>query len=203
MNAGKRQSPKKDKKPASGPPRGPRIYTRGGDSGQTGLIGGARVPKDHLRVEAYGAIDELNSQLGLVRTRLKADDLLAVIQTIQNRLFDLGAELAAPPEKRGAIPPVTAEHIRALEHLIDAYEEALPPLREFILPGGTEAAAMFHVARTVARRAERHIVRLARGETVNPELLRYMNRLSDLLFVLARTANHRAGRSDITWQKPR
>jgi len=129
-------------------------------------------------------------------------DLLDVVQTIQNRLFDLGAELATPPLRRRTIPPITSEHVTALEGVIDAYEDALPALREFILPGGIEAAAMLHVARTVARRAERRVVTLARAEAVNPEILRYLNRLSDLLFVLARTVNHRTRRPDIIWQKP-
>jgi cob(I)alamin adenosyltransferase len=200
VNAGKRQTPQKDfffyGTGCSV------IYTRGGDRGQTGLIGGSRVSKDHVRVEAYGAVDELNSQLGIARTQLTDADLVDVVQTIQNRLFDLGAELATPAVRRRTIPPITPEHVRALEGIIDAYEDALPALREFILPGGTEAAAMLHVARTVARRAERRVVTLARAEEVNPEILRYLNRLSDLLFVLARTVNQRTRRPDIIWQKP-
>lgn len=201
MNAGKRRRVREGKNIAPRP-RGVRIYTRGGDRGQTGLIGGSRVSKDHLRVEAYGAVDELNSHLGVARTQLADPDLLDVVQTIQNRLFDLGAELATPAVRRHTIPPITSEHVRALEGIIDAYEDALPALREFILPGGIEAAAMLHVARTVARRAERRVVTLARAEAVNPEILRYLNRLSDLLFVLARTVNHRTRRPDIIWQKP-
>ncbi len=202
MNAGKRQRVRQEKKSIGPRSRGVRIYTRGGDRGQTGLIGGSRVPKDHLRVEAYGAVDELNSHLGVARTQLTDPDLLDVVQTIQNRLFDLGAELATPPLRRRTIPPITSEHVTALEGVIDAYEDALPALREFILPGGIEAAAILHVARTVARRAERRAVTLARAEAVNPEILRYLNRLSDLLFVLARTVNHRTRRPDIIWQKP-
>lgn len=202
MNAGKRQRVRQEKQSIAPRPRGVRIYTRGGDRGETGLIGGARVPKDHLRVEAYGAVDELNSHLGVALTQLADPDLLDVVQTIQNRLFDIGAELATPPIRRRTIPPITSEHVKALEGVIDAYEDALPALREFILPGGIEAAAMLHVARTVARRAERRVVTLARAEAVNPEVLRYLNRLSDLLFVLARTVNHRTNHPDIIWQKP-
>ncbi len=182
--------------------RGIRIYTRTGDQGDTGLIGGRRVPKDDPRVEAYGAIDELNAHLGLVCARLAAPDLVTLVQTIQNRLFDLGAELATPlPGKSATAPAIVAQHVDALEQAIDEYEDALPPLREFILPSGTDAAAAFHAARTVARRAERRIVTLARTEPLNPEILRYVNRLSDLLFVLARTVNQRAGQVDTVWRK--
>lgn len=181
--------------------RAPRIYTRTGDRGETGLIGGHRVLKDHVRVEAYGAVDELNAHLGAVRAQISDPEMDAVLDDVQHRLFDLGAELATPGPAAAA-PSISASQIEALERVIDRYQDALAPLREFILPGGIAAAAALHVARTVARRAERRVVALARAEPVRPELLRYLNRLSDLLFMLARAANARAGRSDVTWRKP-
>lgn len=181
---------------------GPRIYTRAGDRGDTGLIGGTRVPKDDPRVEAYGAVDELNSHLGAVIAGLDDPETATLLGTIQHQLFDLGAELATPAPHEG-IPGSTPGRVEALERAIDRVQQTLPPLREFILPGGTPGAAALHVARAVARRAERRVVTLARSEQVNPEIVRYLNRLSDLLFVLARAANHRAGRPDITWRKSR
>ena len=179
---------------------GPRIYTRTGDAGETGLIGGQRVPKDHLRVEAYGAVDELNAHLGVARSMVVQPDLEAVIDRIQHRLFDLGAELATPPVKEGA-PAITDQEVSVLEGVIDLYQEMLPPLREFILPAGNGIAAALHVARTVCRRAERRTVTLARTEKVRPQILKYLNRLSDLLFVIARAANARSGIPDVTWKK--
>ncbi len=180
---------------------GPRIYTRTGDRGETGLIGGRRVPKDHLRVEAYGAVDEVNASLGVVRAQTGDVELAALLDEIQHRLFDLGAELATPPGVTETAPTVDAAEVERLEESIDRYQTSLPPLREFILPGGTSLAAALHVARTVCRRAERRVVTLAREETVRADLLRYLNRLSDLLFVLARVANQRAGRPDVIWAK--
>ncbi len=201
MNRKRRPAARDRGRPTTSRPRGPRIYTRTGDRGETGLVGGERVSKDHGRVEAYGAIDELNSHLGVVRVQLADADLTAVVDNLQNRLFDLGAELATPPPHPAAIPAISGAHVEVLEHLIDRYQDELPPLREFILPGGTALAATLHVARTVARRAERRIVTLGRMDPVNPELLRYVNRLSDLLFVLARVANRRAGWPDVAWKK--
>ncbi len=195
MTAARRPAPRR----AAG--QAPRIYTRTGDRGETGLIGGRRVRKDHPRVEAYGAVDELNSQLGIARTLLSDTAVAALLDAIQHTLFDLGAELATPSDaraRRGAT--MTAAHVQALEDAIDRYQAVLPPLREFILPAGTPLAAAFHVARTVSRRAERRSVSLARKDPVNPEILRYLNRLSDLLFVLARWANHLGGRPDVIWQ---
>jgi cob(I)alamin adenosyltransferase len=184
--------------------RAPRIYTRAGDRGETGFIGGRRVRKDHPRVEAYGAVDELNSQLGIVRTLLTEPSVAALLDDIQHRLFDLGAELATPSGARARpSPAITATHTRALEQAIDRFQVMLPALRVFILPGGTPLAAAFHVARTVSRRAERRTVSLARTERVNAEVLRYLNRLSDLLFVLARWANHVAGQRDVSWEQDR
>ena len=184
-----------------GPAAAPRIYTRAGDTGETGLIGGQRVPKDDLRVEAYGAVDELNAQLGVARTVVRDRDLEEVFDRLQNRLFDLGAELATPkaPQKRASA--ITAAEVKVLEGIIDLYQETLPPLREFILPFGNGLAAALHVSRTVCRLAERRVVTLHRKEPLNPEVLRYLNRLSDLLFVLARVANARSMIADVAWKK--
>jgi cob(I)alamin adenosyltransferase len=189
------------KRPASsGKLPGPRIYTRTGDSGETGLIGGHRVLKDHPRVEAYGAVDELNAHLGAVRVQMEDAQVDALISQIQHRLFDLGAELATPAGAATRASAVDDTDVADLERAIDMHQATLTPLREFILPGGAQVAATLHVARTVCRRAERRLVALAQNEPVRGELLRYLNRLSDLLFVLARVANQRAGRADVTWQ---
>lgn len=180
-----------------------KIYTRRGDAGDTDLFGGPRVGKDEARVEAYGAVDELNAALGVARAASGHEDLRTLGAQIQSVLFDLGACLATPdPERRarsGISGPGPAE-VEALEAQIDRFEAELAPLRSFILPGGTPAAAAFHVARTVCRRAERRAVALHRVETLEASLLRYLNRLSDLLFVLARLENARAGVGDVAWQ---
>lgn len=181
-----------------------KIYTKTGDQGETGLFGGPRVRKDSPRIEAYGTVDELNAVLGAARvetTELDAhlDELLA---RVQNDLFDLGAELASPQAEKHR-RAIAAAQIAELEQAIDRYEERLPPLREFILPGGSPAAAQLHLARTVCRRAERLVVALsaAPGESVSDLAIVYLNRLSDLLFVLARVANQLAGKADVAWQK--
>lgn len=182
-----------------------KIYTRTGDGGETSLFGGGRVPKDDLRVRAYGTIDELNAVIGVARTAEPPPEIDRILERLQHQLFDLGAELAtrdATPAA-GHVMRVTPERVAALEQDIDRFEAFLPPLRQFVLPGGTPAAAALHQARTVARRAEREIVRLAGREPINPELLKYVNRLSDLLFVLARAANHAAGRPDVFWTSSR
>jgi cob(I)alamin adenosyltransferase len=184
-----------------------RIYTKTGDAGDTALFGGRRVPKNDPRVCAYGAVDELNAVLGVARAAEPPEAIAPVIETLQHYLFDLGSELATPPGAATAASAhashVTAAWVEALERDIDRFEDALPPLRAFILPGGTPAAAALHHARTVARRAERDIVALAASEPVNPELLKFINRVSDLLFVLARAANHAAGRPDVEWRQSR
>lgn len=175
-----------------------KIYTKTGDAGETGLFGGGRVPKDDPRVQAYGDVDELNATLGFGISLEPGDFELETLQTIQRDLFSIGAELATPnPDKRRAA--VTADKVTALEQVIDKHEATLPPLKNFILPGGTPKAAAFHLARTTCRRAERSVVALARDEQLNPVIMHYLNRLSDLLFVLARAVNKRAGRSDIVW----
>jgi cob(I)alamin adenosyltransferase len=178
-----------------------RIYTRTGDTGETGLIGGQRVPKDDVRVEAYGTLDELNAVLGLCRSLLEADDLTQWLERIQSQLFSIGAELASPPERAAQFASVGEAEVEALEAAIDQLETELEPLRQFILPGGTTAAAALHLARTICRRAERRVVTLSHHSTVNGAILKYLNRLGDLLFVMARVANHRAGVADVRWHR--
>jgi cob(I)alamin adenosyltransferase len=186
-----------------------KIYTKTGDLGDTGLYAGPRVRKDDLRIEAYGTVDELNAVLGLARGQDLPQDIESLLKGIQNTLFDLGAELATPnPQARGT-NFVSAAQIEALEHAIDKFEANLPSLKTFILPGGTPGASWLHLARTVCRRAERRVVTLAdrlnsdnTAAKLSPQVIIYLNRLSDLLFVLARTANHIAGQGDIEWQKP-
>ena len=172
-----------------------KIYTKTGDKGQTGLIGGKRVPKDDPRVEAYGTIDELNAALGLALSFLPVElaDGRAALLHIQRVLFDLGADLATPPGARKARWELDEADISRLEGAIDEMDAQLEPLRNFILPGGHPAGAALHLARTVARRAERDVVSLAAGEAVEPKLLKYLNRLSDYLFVLSRSVNQRLG----------
>ncbi len=171
-----------------------RIYTRRGDGGDTGLAEGGRRPKWDPRVEALGALDELNCHLGLVRLHSVDADLDRLLQGLQEDLFALGAELASP-----STPRLTGERVAALEAEIDRLEASLPPLRGFVLPGGGAAAAHCHLARAVCRRAERRLFRLARDERLNSASLKYLNRLSDLLFVLARHLNRHAGRSETLW----
>jgi cob(I)alamin adenosyltransferase len=178
-----------------------KIYTKTGDLGETSLLGGTRVPKDHLRVAAYGDVDETNAALGAVRALAEAP-LERLLLAIQKDLFAIGAQLADPTHKvaaKRAKAAVTTAHVRRLEKAIDAREEKLPPLRSFVLPGGTPAAALLHQARTVCRRAERSVVTLAREADVDPRIIVYLNRLSDLLFVLARVENHRAGFGEERW----
>ncbi len=176
-----------------------KLYTRGGDDGTTLLFAGGRVPKTHLRVAACGALDELNAQLGLARSLgARDDDCLAQLQSL---LLRAGADLATPQGARSDhIRRIDAETVTCLEAEIDRLDADLPPLTVFILPGGTAAAAALHVARTVCRRAERQVVALQAGEDIGPHLLPCLNRLSDLLFALARHENHLAGRDDEPWE---
>jgi cob(I)alamin adenosyltransferase len=180
-----------------------RIYTRTGDDGTTGLFGGTRVAKDSLRIESYGDVDELNSALGLARSYGVRRDHDSLLGLIQQQLFVLGADLATPVRGDGrgpSVPRVTPAEIECLEGAIDRLEEDLPPLKSFILPGGTAAGATLHLARTICRRAERRIVALSHQEPeTGPLPLQYINRLSDLLFVLARSVNHVAGVSEHPW----
>ena len=168
-----------------------KVYTRSGDAGETSLVGGARVSKAHPRVDAYGDVDELNSLLGLARARLTDTEMDSVLAAIQNDLFTVGGDLASPSSID--VPRVDQSSVKRLEELSDKFLTELEPLKEFILPGGSESGATLHVARTVARRAERRVAALAQVEDINPEVLPYLNRLSDLLFILARTVNHRTG----------
>ncbi|KLN62366.1 cob(I)yrinic acid a c-diamide adenosyltransferase [Kiloniella spongiae] len=176
-----------------------RIYTRGGDKGKTSLGSGKRVHKHDLRVEAYGTVDETNAIVGIARLHSKdlVDDILA---RIQNDLFDLGADLCCPEEKDPEYPPlrITAEQVERLEQEIDDLNADLAPLKSFILPGGSEIAAYLHQARTVSRRAERLVSALSQTEEINPEGLKYINRLSDLFFVLSRHVNDK-GAKDVLW----
>lgn len=175
-----------------------KIYTKTGDAGETGLFGGGRVPKDDPRVQAYGEVDELNAWIGFViAIHLPAFES-NVLEAIQRDLFTIGAELATPnPDKLRV--SLDAGTVSALEGVIDSYDPKLKPLKNFILPGGSPKGAALHVARTVCRRAERAVVALARAQPVNPLIIHYLNRLSDLLFVLARAVNMQTGHHDITW----
>jgi cob(I)alamin adenosyltransferase len=178
-----------------------KLYTKTGDMGETSLLGGARVPKDHLRVAACGDVDETNAALGAVRA-FAAEPLRRLLFAVQKDLFAIGAQLADPTREvaaKRAKAAVTAAHVRRLEKAIDAREGELPSLRAFVLPGGTPAAALLHQARTVCRRTERSVVTLAREAEVDPRILVYLNRLSDLLFILARSENRSAGRDEDRW----
>lgn len=176
-----------------------KLYTKRGDDGHTDLIGGARVSKNHLRVGAYGAVDELNATIGLALANCHIDGINASLITVQCRLFDLGADLATPSSDRSPASRVNSDHVTELESQIDAVSERLEPLRNFIMPGGTVLAARLHIARTVCRRAEREVVALADVETVDPLATVYLNRLADLLFAQARLANAEAGVGDVPW----
>jgi cob(I)alamin adenosyltransferase len=186
-----------------------RVYTRTGDAGSTALVGGARVAKDSRRVECYGEIDELNAILGLARSLnheaapgLARDRLETILQRLQNELFDVGSELATPPEAEYAgMYKVSAEDVRALELLMDTCQRELGPLKSFILPGGGVVSAVLHQARTVCRRAERQIIRLAREEAVGEHVVPYVNRLSDLLFVLSRWVGKQNGEREYLWER--
>jgi cob(I)alamin adenosyltransferase len=182
-----------------------KIYTKTGDDGETGLFGGDRIPKDSLRVAAYGEVDEVNAALGSARALDPQEFADALLQRIQRDLFTIGAELATPdPDKlRKSLArsgtAIAEADVSALEDAIDGHESRLEPLKNFILPGGTPKAAALHLARTVCRRAERAVVALARDQQISPAILQYLNRLSDLLFVLARATNAHAGRPDVKW----
>lgn len=183
-------------------PRITKVYTRTGDQGETGLGGGQRVPKDSLRIEAYGTVDELNSVIGTAIAAGLADPLAGSLRRIQHELFDLGSDLCflEDDKARFTLPQIEQRHIDALEAEMDRMSESLEPLRNFILPGGTPAAAHLHVARTVCRRAERRALELSRHEAIGAHVVKYLNRLSDTLFVMARFANHAAGATDVLWE---
>jgi cob(I)alamin adenosyltransferase len=179
-----------------------KIYTKTGDKGETGLFDGTRVPKDAIRVDAYGAVDELNATLGAAAAFLEDAEIAGVLQDIQRDLFAVGARLADPRagrEGKAEKDRFEPERVAHLEQVIDRFEAELPPLRQFILPGGSRAGALLHLARTACRRAERRIVTLAREAEVAPAVVAYLNRLSDLLFVLARAVNRRARAEEVPW----
>lgn len=182
-----------------------KIYTRTGDRGDTALFGGGRVSKDHHRVGAYGNVDELNAHVGVAVSAVADEEIRGRLQVIQHDLFAIGANLAAVPREDGSlpehIPRLPTARVDDMEAWIDAGDRELPPLRQFILPGGTAGASALHVARTVCRRAERSVVHLATLEPVDESIVVYLNRLSDVLFALSRLENHRAGRPDVTWAK--
>ena len=171
-----------------------KIYTRTGDDGTTGLGDGTRVAKDSARVNAYGTVDELNSAIGIVLAQTLPERIREVLTQAQHDLFDLGGELCIP-----GMAMIDDADITRLEDMLDAFNETLPPLKDFILPGGGIAAAHCHLARTICRRAEREAVTLSHHDPVRGEAIRYLNRLSDLLFTLARLSNHSAGVKDVTW----
>ena len=181
-----------------------KVYTRTGDDGQTGLAGGQRVPKDHARIEAFGTVDELNSLIGVAITRIADAELLGHLNRIQHLLFDLGGDLCVlqDDKARYGMQPFPEEPVAWLEGLLDQAAEELPPLEEFVLPGGHPGAAHLHVARTVCRRAERRCLTLVgQDPDVTPHVIPFLNRLSDALFVFARLLNHRSGEGDVLWQK--
>ena len=175
-----------------------KIYTRTGDDGTTGLGDGTRVAKDSARVNAYGTVDEANSCIGVLLAADVPDDIRVLLTRVQHQLFDLGGELCIPGHAA-----IHDAYIDALEARLDHYNDALPPLKDFILPGGGEAAARCHVARTVVRRAERDTVTLSRHDAVRPQAIRYLNRLSDLLFVLARVLARASGHGEVLWDHDR
>lgn len=182
-----------------------KIYTRTGDGGDTSLFGGGRVPKDHPRVAAYGTVDELNAILGWVASVVGEGETAVRVRILQDDLFAVGAVLATAPPSEGrprprGVPALPGGRVAEMEAWMDAAEEELPELRAFILPGGTPGAAALHMARTVCRRAERAVVTLAAAEDVDEVVLTYLNRVSDLLFTLARLENHRAGVADVEWR---
>ena len=178
------------------------VYTRSGDRGTTSLVGGTRVAKDSARLEAYGTVDELNSWLGLIRaSQFVSPEDKTIIHKIQNRLFDIGSMLATEPESHWQPEPLAPHAVTEIEEAIDRLDSALPADHRFILPGGCEDAARAHIARCVARRAERRIITLGNDTEVDPQIISYINRLSDYLFVLARAINHNFGSEEIFWEK--
>ena len=179
-----------------------KIYTKSGDKGDTSLIGGKRVSKASRRIEAYGNIDEANAILGVINAVIRDEEVRTLLANIQNELFTLGSDLADPsyPDNPYNIPRINEEMVKSIERMIDRYDEEIGEIRYFILPGGSKGGALLHLARTIIRRAERNIIRLADEEKINPMIIEYVNRLSDLLFILARVINKREGIEDIPWK---
>jgi len=181
-----------------------KIYTKTGDAGTTGLFGGPRVSKDNPRICAYGSVDELNAVIGIVRAIGLDSQQDSLLKTVQDSLFSIGAELATPEPEKHALKWSGAPHVSTLEHAIDDFDARLPPLRTFVLPGGSPGASHLHLARTVCRRTEREIVKLGQDPRISnvSEIVIYLNRLSDLLFVMARLTNQIEGVLDVPWQSP-
>jgi cob(I)alamin adenosyltransferase len=175
-----------------------KIYTKTGDKGETGLFGGGRVAKDSLRIEAYGTVDELNSHIGLALTEVKDKDVKKLLEKIQNQLFALGSDLATPEEKFD-VPRITKNFYEEIENSIDHFESRLDDLKHFILPGGSKSASLLHICRTITRRAERRAVSLSKKEKISEDIIIYLNRLSDLFFVLSRVENKAHGITDTKW----
>jgi cob(I)alamin adenosyltransferase len=181
-----------------------KIYTRHGDTGETGLLSGVRVWKNSPRLEVIGTIDELNATLGLLRTERLPEEIDRLLERLQNELFNAGTELAAASPAESPCPAIAAQNIQEIEAAIDQSDARLQPLKGFVLPGGVRSAALFHIARTICRRAERQLAALVQldKQAVSPSMLAYINRLSDLFFVLARLSNAQAGVADMPWKKP-
>ena len=176
-----------------------KIYTKTGDQGETSLFGGKRLPKDHIRIEAYGTVDELNAHIGLLRDSVTGQQERQLLKDVQDRLFDMGAVLATEPGKSLPTQGIVEEDVQLLEKAIDRLDEQLPPLKNFILPGGHLTISFCHLARCVCRRAERRLVSLSELEAVDPVIIRFLNRLSDYLFVLARKLSRDLGVEEIKW----
>jgi len=176
-----------------------KIYTKTGDKGETGLFGGKRLPKNHIRIESYGTVDELNSYIGMLRDLVKTDHQKAILKEVQDRLFTIGSNLASDPEKEMITPDVKVSDIEMLEKEMDTMDEQLPPLKNFILPGGHATVSFCHIARTVCRRAERMVVALHHNEAVEEIIIQYLNRLSDYLFVLGRKLSQDLNAEEIPW----
>ncbi len=177
-----------------------KIYTKTGDKGETGLFGGKRLPKSHIRIESYGTVDELNSYIGMLRDLAPKEDQKSLLKEIQDRLFTIGSNLASDPEKNMITPDIHEADIVLLEKAIDEMNELLPPLKNFILPGGHTTVSFCHIARTVCRRAERMVVALNHNEPVEEIVIRYLNRLSDYLFVLSRKFSQDLNAQEIAWR---
>jgi cob(I)alamin adenosyltransferase len=177
-----------------------KIYTKTGDGGETSLFGGKRLPKDHIRIESYGTVDELNSVIGIARDSIDDEHHRAILKTIQDRLFDIGSNLAVDADSPYKMPEIDQNDIQLLENEIDAMDKIVPPLKNFILPGGHLTISYCHLARTVCRRAERNVVALSHNETVNPVLIQYLNRLSDYFFTLSRAMHVALNVAEIAWK---
>ena len=180
-----------------------KIYTKGGDKGETGLYGGERISKDSLRIETYGTVDELNSFVGLTLSEVSDSEIKKLLKQIQNTLFVLGSDLSTPDNEKNKahqIPRITRSNYEEIEREIDKFDARLDELRNFILPGGSKGAALFHICRTVCRRVERRVVSLKNKVNLNPDIIILLNRLSDLFFVLARYENKISGTEDVKWQ---